>query len=67
MSTDHDSAVYLIGCGEPDAATPAAPHSAPHSAPPSADTMGFKAWNLLRMAHIGLRVPPAFVLGTAFC
>ena len=62
MSTDHDSAVYLIGCGEPDAATPA---NIP--APPSADTMGFKAWNLMRMAHIGLRVPPAFVLGTAFC
>jgi pyruvate, orthophosphate dikinase len=63
MSTDHDSAVYLIGCGEANAAEPAAAHSAP----PSADTMGFKAWNLLRMAHIGLRVPPAFVLGTAFC
>lgn len=63
MSTDHDSAVYLIGCGEANAAEPAPPHSAP----PSADTMGFKAWNLLRMAHIGLRVPPAFVLGTAFC
>lgn len=62
MSTDHDSAVYLIGCGEPDAAPPA---NIP--APPSADTMGFKAWNLMRMAHIGLRVPPAFVLGTAFC
>ncbi|MDI1350899.1 PEP/pyruvate-binding domain-containing protein, partial [Aquabacterium sp.] len=59
MSTDHDSAVYLIGCGEANAAEPAAS--------PSADTMGFKAWNLLRMAHIGLRVPPAFVLGTAFC
>ncbi len=63
MSTDHDSAVYLIGCGEANAAEPAAAHIAP----PSADTMGFKAWNLLRMAHIGLRVPPAFVLGTAFC
>ncbi len=63
MSPIHDSAVYLIGCGETDAAAPAATSSAP----PSADTMGFKAWNLLRMAHIGLRVPPAFVLGTAFC
>jgi len=63
MSTALDNAVYLIGCGETDAAAP----EATSSAAPSADTMGFKAWNLLRMAHIGLRVPPAFVLGTAFC
>jgi pyruvate,orthophosphate dikinase len=26
--------------------------------------MGFKAYNLLRMTELGLRVPPAFVLGT---
>lgn len=43
---------FLIGCGEDD--QPAA----------SAATMGGKAWNLLRMAAAGLRVPPAFVLGT---
>ena len=29
--------------------------------------MGFKAYNLLRMARIGLPVPGAFVLGTPFC
>jgi pyruvate, orthophosphate dikinase len=29
--------------------------------------MGFKAYNLLRMARIGLPVPAAFVLGTPFC
>jgi pyruvate,orthophosphate dikinase len=29
--------------------------------------MGFKAYNLARMAAIGLPVPPAFVLGTALC
>lgn len=33
----------------------------------SADDMGFKAFNLARMAHIGLRVPEAFVLGTTIC
>lgn len=33
----------------------------------SADDMGFKAFNLARMAHIGLKVPEAFVLGTAIC
>lgn len=33
----------------------------------SAAEMGFKAFNLARMARIGLRVPEAFVLGTALC
>lgn len=33
----------------------------------SAQTVGFKAWNLLRMAALGLPVPPAFVLGTHYC
>ena len=45
--------VYLIGCG--NIATPA---------DASAQTMGFKAWNLYRMAQMSLPVPPAFVLGT---
>ncbi|MCH8179089.1 MAG: pyruvate, phosphate dikinase [Proteobacteria bacterium] len=56
MSSD----LYLIGCGPQDAL-------AAQRATASAQTMGFKAWNLLRMADIGLTVPPAFVLGTAFC
>jgi pyruvate, orthophosphate dikinase len=49
--------LYLIGCGAEAAAAP----------PPSAQAMGFKAWNLLRMAQRGLPVPPAFVLGTLYC
>lgn len=31
------------------------------------EQMGFKAYNLGRMAAIGLSVPPAFVLGTGYC
>jgi pyruvate,orthophosphate dikinase len=33
---------------------------------PSPKTMGSKAYNLLRMAKIGLPVPPAFVIGTHY-
>lgn len=33
----------------------------------SAATMGSKAYGLLRLARLGLPVPPAFVLGTALC
>lgn len=36
----------------------------PHETP---EVMGFKAYNLLRMARIGMPVPAAFVLGTSFC
>ncbi|SFL75962.1 PEP/pyruvate-binding domain-containing protein [Rugamonas rubra] len=58
--------VYLIGCGAAadndnnnnDSDTAAAPTPA---------QVGFKAYNLLRMAELGLPVPPAFVLGTGFC
>jgi pyruvate,orthophosphate dikinase len=49
--------VYLIGCG--------VRHE--NSAQASAQTMGFKAWNLMRMAQLSLPVPPAFVLGTRYC
>jgi pyruvate,orthophosphate dikinase len=49
--------VYLIGCGS-DAGTQG------HA---SAQTMGFKAWNLLRMAQLSLPVPSAFVIGTRYC
>ncbi|NMG16831.1 PEP/pyruvate-binding domain-containing protein [Aromatoleum bremense] len=47
--------IHFIGGGMalPEAATPAA--------------LGFKAWNLARMAALGLPVPPAFVLGTGWC
>lgn len=31
------------------------------------EALGFKAWNLARMAALGLPVPPAFVLGTGWC
>ena len=47
--------VYLIGAG-------AAP-----AAGASPEEMGFKAYNLARMANIGLPVPAAFVLSTGFC
>lgn len=49
--------VYLIGCGGDNAVERQA----------SAQTMGFKAWNLLRMAQLSLPVPPAFVIGTRYC
>jgi pyruvate,orthophosphate dikinase len=39
--------------------------AAPDSA--SAANMGSKAYGLLRLARLGLPVPPAFVLGTALC
>ena len=49
--------LFLIGCGaDPDAGSPA-----------DAQSMGVKAHNLLRMAQLGLRVPPAFVIGTRYC
>lgn len=49
---------YLIGCS--DSALDEDRDASPQS-------VGFKAYNLMRMARIGLRVPPAFVLGTAWC
>lgn len=53
-ATDRDI-VYLIAEARPlDAgATP--------------EGLGFKAFNLARLAAIGLKVPPAFVLGTGYC
>jgi pyruvate,orthophosphate dikinase len=52
--------VYLIGCDATPRGNPEATHA-------SAETVGFKAYNLLRMADLGLPVPPAFVLGTHYC
>jgi pyruvate,orthophosphate dikinase len=49
--------VYLIGCGGDPAG----------DSQGSAETMGFKAWNLLRMAELSLPVPAAFVIGTHYC
>jgi len=54
MALPHE--IYLIGCGSDLAVQGHA----------SAQSMGFKAWNLLRMAQLGLPVPPAFVLGTHY-
>lgn len=51
---------YLIGCLAPAGCAPA-------EYKPSAETMGFKAFNLLRMAALGLPVPPAFAIGTIYC
>ena len=53
-------ALYLIGCTAPAG-------SAPAEYKPSAQAMGFKAYNLLRMAALGLPVPPAVAIGTAYC
>jgi pyruvate,orthophosphate dikinase len=44
----------LIGCGVADSILPP-------------EAIGFKAHNLARMAALGLPVPPAFVIGTAWC
>ena len=40
---------------------------APVPAEASAETMGSKAYGLLRLTRLGLPVPPAFVLDTALC
>ncbi|MDE3010709.1 MAG: pyruvate, phosphate dikinase, partial [Pseudomonadota bacterium] len=50
----HDD-IHLLACG-------AAP-----ALPPGPEAVGGKAHNLMRMAALGLPVPPAFVLGTAWC
>jgi len=47
--------VYLLGAGA----------ALPSGASP--EEMGFKAYNLARMAAIGMPVPAAFVLSTGFC
>lgn len=44
---------------------PILPGAAPSKG--GAQEVGNKAWNLMRMAEIGLPVPPAFVLPTAWC
>jgi pyruvate,orthophosphate dikinase len=48
---------FLIGCRHVPAAAAVA----------SPDHLGFKAYNLWRMARAGLPVPAAFVLGTDYC
>jgi pyruvate,orthophosphate dikinase len=40
---------------------------APLAADCGADALGVKAFNLARMAALGLPVPPAFVIGTGWC
>ncbi|MEN6542613.1 pyruvate, phosphate dikinase [Parvibaculum sp.] len=39
----------------------------PVPASANADTMGSKAYGLMRLVRLGLNVPPAFVLGTDIC
>jgi pyruvate, orthophosphate dikinase len=53
--SDATRRLYLIGCG---------PNDAPRG--PVAE-LGFKAYNLARLARLGVPVPPAFVLGTGWC
>ena len=48
-------AIFLIGCG------------ATSNTIATVESVGFKAWNLMRMDQLGMPVPPAFVLGTAYC
>jgi pyruvate,orthophosphate dikinase len=50
--------VHLIGCTASANVDPARV---------SVEDIGFKAYNLARMANLGLPVPPAFVLGTHYC
>jgi len=57
-ATDTENALRLIHCIGGSTALPAA-------ATPAA--LGLKAWNLARMAAVGLPVPAAFVLGTGWC
>jgi len=47
--------LYLIGCGPSEAARG------------PVEELGFKAYNLARLARLGVPVPPAFVLGTGWC
>lgn len=56
MPTDLGEDVYLIS-GRAARTDPV----------PGPEAIGNKAHNLARMAGIGLRVPPAFVIGTAWC
>jgi pyruvate,orthophosphate dikinase len=51
----HTHEAFLIGCG---------PNGSAHG---TIEVMGSKAFNLARMAQIGISVPAAFVLGTRHC
>lgn len=51
----------LIACGSPQKS------GATEEALITPENMGFKAYNLARMADLNLSIPPAFVLGTAWC
>ncbi|MBZ9797267.1 PEP/pyruvate-binding domain-containing protein [Mesorhizobium sp. ES1-4] len=55
MAREDLERVYFIGDSKPlsDAMTPA--------------VLGSKAYNLARLAALGLKVPPAFVIGTGYC
>lgn len=55
VSTNERCVVHMI---HPDLPLP------PGSGPA---TLGAKAWNLARMAALGLPVPPGFVIGTGWC
>jgi pyruvate,orthophosphate dikinase len=52
--SDTARSVHLIGCAQTDAP------------PGSVLELGFKAYNLARLARLGVPVPPAFVLGTGW-
>lgn len=56
VSTGWHPELFAFGCGD-----------LPPLAEPTPERLGFKAFNLQRMALLGLPVPPAFVLGTGLC
>jgi pyruvate, orthophosphate dikinase len=60
LESSWPDSLYLIGCMAPAGCVPGKDK-------PSAETMGFKAFNLLRMAGLHLPVPPAFAIGTRYC
>lgn len=55
MRREYPEHIYFIGGQEP----------LPATATPA--VLGFKAYNLGRLAALGLKVPPAFVVGTGYC
>jgi pyruvate,orthophosphate dikinase len=56
LNTPWHPELFAFGCGD-----------LPRLAEPTPERLGFKAFNLQRMALLGLPVPPAFVLGTGLC
>ncbi len=66
--TEHNTAASPLPTAGEDRRTIRLIHAdAPLPADCGPAALGFKAWNLARMAALGLPVPPAFVIGTGWC